>query len=759
MEMNVHKLDLGGKEIILKSGNLAPQALGKVFAQVGGTTVLATVTVDDSDSELDYFPLGVEYIEKMYARGAVSGSRFQKREGFPSEEAIIKARQVDHSIRSLFPKSFKKPTSVVLTVLSYDEENDPECLTVLAASMALIQAGIPFMGPAASVIVGISQDGEICINPTVEERENLEADFVVSATDNKILNLEGWAKEIPDNMMNTVLDKSLEAISALNNFQREFAKIIQCPQVDFSKYSDLPVNKDLIEFIKVNYLEDLKVSLYQANKIKREKDLNVIKQKIKEVLTQEDCSIKNDEGNCFAENEINDAIEYVLRYLLRKGVIEEGRRISGRGFEEIRELTSEIDVLPVVHGSAFFSRGLTQCLSIVTLAPKNYELLIDDMMGEHTKSFMHHYNMPNFSTGEAGRYNYRAGRREIGHGVIGENAIKNLMPSVDEFPYTVRVVSEILSSNGSTSMAATCASSMALMAAGVPLKKAVAGIGVGLVIDENNDNNYKLLLDIEGTEDFYGDMDFKVCGTRDGITAIQYENKVRGVSPEILKEAFVLARKGRLQVLETMMNTIDQPRAELPKNAPIVERIKIEEDQIGELIGPGGKTIKALIDASGDFGKVDAAISVEDDGSVLISAYNAEQLRYVKDRIEKMFQTAKLGVEYEVVIEKIADFGLFVRVPETGIQGLVHISEITDKYIGDLSKIFKEGDSVNVVVKSIEGGKVAMTMKGIEQPKEIADRLKKIEFTNHSSGNDRKRPNSRSYANNRDRKRNIRRIN
>lgn len=726
MEMTVHKVSLNGKEIILKTGTFAPQALGRVMAQVGGTTVLATVTVDDSDSDQDYFPLGVEYIEKMYARGVVSGSRFQKREGFPGEDAIIKARQVDHSIRSLFPKSFKKPTSVVLTVLSFDEENDPENLAVLAASMALIQSGIPFMGPASSVVVGVSKEGEVSINPSVEERHHFEADFVVSGTDNKILNLEGWAKEVSEEIMDMVLDKATEAIKILNQFQREFAQMINAAAPDFSQYSDLPADQKLIEFIKEDYGEKLKEALFDANKITREKSVKLVKQEIVESLTIENSPIKNNENEPFSENEIVEATEYVLRYLLRKSVIEENKRISGRGLDQIRELNAEVDVLPVVHGSAYFSRGLTQCMSIVTLAPKSYELLVDEMMGEYTKTFMHHYNMPNFSTGEAGRYSYRAGRREIGHGIIGENAIKNLIPSSDEFPYTIRVVSEILSSNGSTSMAATCASSMALMAAGVPLKEAVAGIGVGLIIDERDENNYKLLLDIEGTEDFYGDMDFKVCGTKNGITAIQYENKVRGVSPQILKEAFRLAKKGRLQVLEVMNRVISESRKELPKNAPLVERIKIDEDQIGELIGPGGKTIKALIEASGDFGKNDAEISVDEDGSVLISASNADQLNYVKERIQKMFETAKLGAEYDVIVEKVADFGLFVRVPQTGIQGLVHISEITDKYIGDLSDIFEEGDVVKVLVKNIEGGKVAMTMKGLEQPSAISEKLNSI---------------------------------
>ncbi|BCX14202.1 MAG: polyribonucleotide nucleotidyltransferase [Candidatus Dojkabacteria bacterium] len=736
--MTSHTITLNGKEIILKSGQIAPQALGRVIGQIGGTTVLGTVTVDDTDSEMDYFPLGVEYIEKMYARGVVSGSRFQKREGFPGEDSIIKARQVDHSIRSLFPKSFKKPTSVVLTVLSYDEINDPENLSVLVASMALIQSGIPFMGPASSVVVGVTNDDEIIINPDVNVRHDLKADFVVSGVDDKVLNLEGWAKEIPEELMDKVLDKSMESIKALNQFQREFAQKINTPEVNFDDYSDLTVDSKLIDYIKNQYSQNLKEVLFVPNKIDREKSIKTLKQEIIGLITAEESPVKNENNENYSENEVQDAIEYVLRYLLRKAVIEENKRISGRDFYQIRDLHAEVDVLPVVHGSAFFSRGLTQCLSIVTLAPKSYELLVDDMMGEYTKTFMHHYNMPNFSTGEAGRYNYRAGRREIGHGAIGENALKNLIPSADDFPYTIRVVSEILSSNGSTSMAATCASSMALMAAGVPLKEAVAGIGVGLVIDENNETNYKLLLDIEGTEDFYGDMDFKVCGTKNGITAIQYENKIRGVRLEILKEAFRLARKGRLEVLEVMNQAISQSRSELPKNAPVVEKIQIEQDQIGELIGPGGKTIKELVESSRDFGKVDADIAIEDDGSVLISAANSEQLEYVKDRIQKMFETAKLGAEYEVEVEKVADFGLFVRVPKTGIQGLVHISEITDKYIGNLSELFKEGDRVNVLVKSIEGGKVSMTMKGLMQPEEIENRLSNVSSKPNSQKNSHK---------------------
>lgn len=717
MEEFTHSITLEGKDILVKTGKIAPQALGSVIVQMGGTSILATVGVDDVDAQQDYFPLGVEYIEKMYARAAVSGSRFQKREGYPSEDAIIKARQVDHSIRSLFPKSFKKPTAVVLTVLSYDEENDPEDLTVLAASIALMQSGIPFMGPSSSVVCAVDENNEIIINPTIHERESFNADIVISGVDGKVLNMEGWAKEISEDTMDKLMDKAMKAIESLNAFQREFAEKLKIEKPDFENYNDIPAPEELVNEIKKQFGDAIKSALFNP-KVERGQQMNEVRAQVNEYFSEKEEEVSG--------NDLGNAMDYIARKYLREGILQDNKRVTERGLEEIRPLYADVDLLPVVHGSALFQRGLTQSLSIATLAPKSQELLIDDMMGEGVKTFMHHYNMPGFANGEAGRYNYRPGRREIGHGSIGENSLKHVIPSTDDFPYTIRVVSEITSSNGSTSMAATCASSMALMAAGVPLKSAVAGIGVGLVTEDGNEDNYKLLLDIEGTEDFFGDMDFKVCGTENGITALQYENKLRGVKVSVLKEAFRLAQTGRMQVLEVMNGVIDSPRSSLPANAPVVEKIMIEVDQIGGLIGPGGKNIKELVEDAAVDGKPDVDINIDDDGGVMISAANTDQLEYVKKRIQDMFKEAEVGQEYDVEVDRLATFGLFVSVPQTGIEGLVHISEITDAYVSSVEGIFEEEDKVRVKVIGKENGKVSMSMKGVEQSDETKAKLENL---------------------------------
>jgi polyribonucleotide nucleotidyltransferase len=735
--------EINDLKITLSTGKLATLAAGSVLLSIGGTTVLATVTVDKKDSEQDFLPLSIDYIERMYARGAISGSRFQKREGHPSEEAIIKARQVDHSIRSLFPKGFKKATGVVLTVLSYDEINDPEILAVFGASAALLMTGVPFYGPCSSVVGCVDENNNIVINPNAVDREKFKAEFIISAVDGKVLNIEGWAKEVTEDVMDNLLDKSLEYIEKLNSFQREFVKELGIvpAKLDENRELDLPTSKELIEKIKHDWADKIKAGLFVSEKTDRNQNIAELKSQILESLSTETEEVK--------EFDIHLAVDYVAKKLLRSGVLQEQTRVSGRALEEIRPLSASTDILPTVHGSALFNRGLTQSLSIVTLGSQGKEQIIDDMEGETTKRFMHHYNMPPFSTGESKRYDYRPGRREIGHGAIGENALKHMIPSETEFPYTIRVVSEVLTSNGSTSMAATCASSMALMAAGVPLKEQVAGIGVGLVTEDGNEDNYKLLLDIEGIEDFYGDMDFKVTGTKNGITAIQYENKLRGVKVDILKKAFRLAQNGRMQVLEVMNTAINQPRNELAPTAPVVKTVQIKQDQIGELIGPGGKNIKGMVqDAKDKFGK-DVDINIDDDGRVVITASNRDQLEYVENIIKTMFEAAEIGKIYEGVVGKVQNYGAFVDVT-TNISGLCHISEVADfGGMADGTKLFREGDRVNVKVLNIDdSGRISFSMKGIEQSEDMNARIEALKEDIKINGGSR--PSSNNYRGDRD---------
>lgn len=704
MKEHSHTFTVADKEITVTTGKYASLSPGAVTLQMGGTVLFATAAIDAKDAELDYFPLSVEYIEKMYARGAISGSKFKKREGMPSDEATIKAREVDHSIRSLFPKSFKKPLAVILTVLAYDGINDPQALTVLGASLAVMQSGVPFAGPCSSVIICVDKEGALHINPPATDREEFAGEFIISGVDGKVLSFEGWGKELSEETMGKIIDRADEVITQINKEQTAFInQIDKSLQIDASEYANIPAPQEVVNFVKDNAENQIKEALFNT-KSERTELMSAVTKQIHEMNKSQEIP--------FSGQDISNAVEYVARKHLRKAVLKESKRVSGRALDEIRPLSGDVDCLPTVHGSALFNRGLTQSLSIVTLGPKSSELLIDDMEGEDSKTFMHHYNFPPFSVGEAGRYKYYPGRREIGHGAIGENALKHMIPSTDAFPYTIRVVSEIMSSNGSTSMAATCASSMALMAAGVPIKEQVAGIGVGLVTEDENPDNYKLLLDIEGIEDFYGDMDFKVCGTKNGVTAIQYENKLQGVPLAIIKEAFVLAKTGRMQVLETMNAVIDSPRTELAPNAPKVVKLKIDQDQIGGLIGPGGKNIKELIQKASKLAPAEPDIAIDDDGTVNITAYNQAQLEFLQNTINSMFEKPEIGKIYEGVVDKVMNFGAFINV-SSSITGLCHVSEMSDKFVKDANDLLKKGDKVKVKVLKVENGRISFTMKGI----------------------------------------------
>lgn len=717
----VKSYKLGNSTVEISTGKLAKQANGAVLVKMGGTALLAAVTMEKKNAEADFFPLSVEYIEKMYARGAISGSRYQKREGLPSDEAIIKARQVDHSVRSLFPKSFKRSTSLVLTVLAYDQQNDPEVLAVFAASLALSLTGAPFYGPCSGVVASFTHDNQVELNPSVKGREDHVAEFLITGVDGKALSIEGWAKELPEDQMDLVLDKSMDLIKQMNAAQLDFVSefknaggIIPVMETEV-EFSDLPAPESLINAIKSSKYEAIKDSLFQPEKA----DRNVFISKIKEELVSEHITAENG----ITEMDISNSIEYVARRIIRDSILDEDKRRLGRSLTEIRPLDASIDILPTVHGSALFNRGLTTSLSIVTLAPIGSALLSDSMEGESMKRFMHHYNMPPYASGEAGRFPYHPGRREIGHGAIGENALKNMIPSEEDFPYTIRAVSEIMNSNGSTSMAATCASSMALMAAGVPMKKAVAGIGVGLITKDKDEDTYKLLLDIEGIEDYYGDMDFKVTGTDEGITAIQYENKLRGVKISILKEAFRLAKTGRTKVLEVMNQVISKPRENLAPNAPIFGKLTIAQDRIGELIGPGGKHIKELIEEASTYADNPVDIKIDDNGLVMIFAANQAQMDFVKQSISEAFEEAEIGKVYSGRVDKIMPYGIFINVSPS-ITGLCHVSEIFKERVNaDLTKIFEEGQPINAKVLSIENGKINFSIKDLEQEAQLTDKL------------------------------------
>lgn len=689
-------IDFNGEKLTFKLGGLAPRADSTVWAQVGETVVLAIVTIGRENPNLDYFPLSIEYIEKFYAGGRISGSRFQKRERWPSDDAVLKARQIDHSIRSLFPKGYKKEVSLTITVLAYDNVHDPETLAVTAGSLAMLNSNVPFMGPAASVVVGV-QKGELILNPSnVTETEEFDSEFIISArNDKRILNVEGYGDEFPEEKMFELLDFALDSMKPLLDVQEEIVKELGKTRPEFI---DLSPDKEVLSAIETDYASMIKEAL--ADKDNRD----TLMQKIKDELAQKYAG--DDKWN---SSIIADALDYLAKTYVRKDILESDKRTSGRKLDEIRPLTIEVGVLPRVHGSAIFQRGLTQCLSVVTLGSTRLVQQLESYEGEDAKRWMHHYNGPNYSLGQAGRFNYIPGRREVGHGNIGENALLKMIPPVDKFPYTLRVVSEILSQQGSSSMAATCGTTLALMDAGVAIKAPVGGVSVGLVTDKD-EKEFKFLVDIEDVEDFYGDMDFKVTGTTQGITAIQLDNKLRGIPVEILKKAIEKSKEGRLHILKAMSEVIAKPREQLGTYAPKVDIIKIRQEKIGELIGPGGKVIKGIIDRVGG----DVEIDIQDDGTVTITSLNEEQRKMAKVMVEDIVVEPEIGKIYEGKVASVKEYGAFVDVTPN-ISGLVHKSEMSDKFVTNPEDFVKEGQMVKVKVLKLENGRISFTMKGLEQ--------------------------------------------
>lgn len=690
---HVKKILVNNEEMTFRFGKLAPRAEAAVTAQLGDTVVFTAVSMNSEDSTLDYFPLTVEYIEKYYAGGIISSSRFQKRDGRPSDTATLKGRQVDHSIRSLFPKSFKKEVNVIVTVLSYDGVHDPELLAVNSASLALMLSSIPFFGPSASVRMGL-KDGALSVNPGNDIEEELDASFMVSVREDRILNIEGWGAEIPEDLMGKLMEGAVEACQPILQAQTEFSKEAGKKKME---YADLPAPEALINRVKEEYTDKISEALFD-----RDNRQKIIKAFKAEILASDDT---------LSASDIDTAVEYVAKKIVRANILKEEKRTSGRKLDEIRDLEIDIDILPRVHGSALFRRGRTQAMTITTLGSARLVQTMESFEGEETKSFMHYYNGPAYSMGEAGRFAYYPGRREIGHGQITENAMKKLLPSLAEFPYTIRVVSEILSQQGSSSMAAACGTTLSLMSAGVPIKAPVGGISVGLVTEDGNIENYKLLTDLEDVEDFYGDMDFKVTGTTKGITAIQLDNKLMGVPVKILQEATLASRKARLEILEAMGKVIDAPRKELSKYAPRVTLLKINPEKIGAIIGPGGKNIKSIIERAGG----DLDIDIKDDGTVSITAATVEGSKIASDIISAMTEEAQLDKVYTGQIDKVMPYGAFVDVSEN-ISGLIHVSEISDAYVKDPGQVVKEGQIVKVKVIKIDGdGRVSFSMKGVPQ--------------------------------------------
>ena len=693
-----YEMELAGRKLVIETGKIAGLANGSVVVKYGDTVVMVNVTASKEPREgIDFFPLSVDYEEKLYAVGKIPGS-FQKREGKPADKAILTSRAIDRPIRPLFPKDFRNDVCVVATVLSVEQDNSPEVCAMIGSAAALAISDIPFGGPTAAVNVGYV-DGQIIINPTAEQREKSRLNLTVAGTMQKVTMIEAGADEIPNDTM-------LEAIKAGHEEIKKLCTFIQSIQEEVGKakfeYVSFALDEDLFNDIRTNFKSAMYEGVKAENKEDRDANVDKITEDIKNYLIEK---YGEDEAEKINVGEIIHDLE---KECVREMIYTEHKRPDGRAIDEIRPLSCEVGVLPRVHGSAIFTRGQTQVMSIVTLGTKSEEQELDGIDEQTAKRYMHQYNFPSYSVGEA-RPSRGPGRREVGHGALAEKALVPVIPSEDEFPYTIRVVSEVLSSNGSTSQASICGSTLALMDAGVPIKKPVAGISTGLVTAKDNPDDYLMLTDIQGIEDFFGDMDFKVGGTKDGITAIQVDIKNDGLTYDIIKEAFDRTKVARDYILdEIMLKEIAAPRPELSKYAPRIITTVINVDKIKDVIGPGGKMINKIIDATG------VKIDIEDDGRVCIYSEDAEMGKKALKMIEDIAKDIEVGGIYEGKVTRILPFGAFVDIGG-GKEGLLHISKISSKRIEKVEDVLAIGDEVTVKVYEIDNqDRINLTMKDLE---------------------------------------------
>ena len=709
MDKKVFELDFYGRKIVVEHGQVAKQADGAVLVRYGDTVVLSTAVVSKSANLLsDFFPLMVLYQEKLYSVGKIPGG-FIKREGRPTDAATLAARMIDRPLRPLFPEDFKNEVQIVNTVLSVDQDNSPELTALFGSSLATCISKIPFNGPVAAVKVG-RVDGEFVINPTVEQSEKSDIDLTVAGTKDAINMVEAGAREASEDDMLEALMFGHEAIKKLIAFEEEVIKAIGVEKMEYEKLEITDELRSEVDSIVRDRLDKAlrikdKLDKYSAidnleeeviEKYKSENEDTMKPEELKELLTKVAL--------------IFHGVEYEL---FRNIVVKEKTRADGRRMDEIRPLSTDIDLLPRCHGSALFTRGQTQSLATVTLGALGEHQILDGLGIEDAKRFMFHYNFPPFSVGETGRYG-APGRREIGHGALGERALSYVIPSEEEFPYTIRVVSEILESNGSSSQATICAGTMALMAAGVPIKKPVAGIAMGLITHEDD---YTILTDIQGMEDHLGDMDFKVAGTRDGITALQMDIKIDGINREILKEALAQAKKARFEILDVIEKQIDKPREDVSKYAPKTEVFMINPDKIKDVIGRGGEMITKIILECSNVNTVNdinaVKVDLEDDGRVIIYHTDRDVINRTADRIKDIAREVEIGKTYTCKVVSIQDFGIFVEL-WPGCEGLIHVSQLDTKRVDKPSDLFKVGDEVIAIATGYDKkGKLNLSRKDL----------------------------------------------
>ena len=696
-----YETELAGRKLTIETGKFAGLANGSVTVRYGDTVVMVNVTASKEPRDgIDFFPLSVDYEEKLYSVGKIPGS-FQKREGKPSDKAILTSRAIDRPLRPLFPKDFRNDVVVVATVLCVEQDNSPEVAAMIGASAALSISDIPFGGPTAAVNVGLV-NGEIVINPTEEQRKISDLTLTVAGTEQKIAMIEAGANEVSNEVMLEAIKKGHEEIKKICKFIENMKEEIGKPKFEYKSFA---VDHDLYEYIAENFTEEMKEKVQEKDKETRDNNIAELTEKISNAYAE-----KFGE-EAFEENkqQIGEAIYKLEKKCVRDMIFYEHKRVDGRKIDEIRPLSCEIDLLPRVHGSALFTRGQTQVFSVTTLGMISEEQTLDGLDNEESKRYMHQYNFPAYSVGEA-RPSRGPGRREIGHGALAEKALVPVLPSKEEFPYAIRVVSEVLSSNGSTSQASICGSTLSLMAAGVPIKRPVAGISTGLVTNPEDENDYVMLTDIQGLEDFFGDMDFKVGGTEKGITAIQVDIKIDGLTYDIIAEAFERTKVARQYILDKIMKpVISEPRTEISKYAPRIVSTQIKVEKIKDVIGPGGKVINKIIEETG------VKIDIEEDGKVFIYSSDSEKAVEALDMIEDIVRDVEVGGIYYGEVTKIMPFGAFVDLGCGGKEGLVHISKISNERIKNVEDVLHIGQKVTVKVTDIDDqDRINLTMKDLK---------------------------------------------
>ncbi len=691
--------ELCGRPLTLEVNRVGFRTTGSVLVRYGDTVVLGSAQVGSRPVQLDYFPLSIDYEERFYAAGKISGSRFIKREGRPSDEAVLIGRLIDRPIRPLFPKGYRQEVQVVATVLSMDPDFRPDVVAMIAASSALMLTGTPFDGPVAGLRVG-RVNGEFKAFLTPEEREQSDLDLVVAGIESGITMVEAGAKEVSEEVIVDAMAWAHQMMQPAIQLQRELAaKVAPTPQEYELVLPDEAIQQTADEWVDGKLGEKVRRPYPERNEV-----VNEIRWAFHEAMAEK-LGLSAEEYD-EVRDEYDEAFTLALHKDVRRGIVEDGKRPDGRALTEIRPLSSEVGLLPRAHGSSLFTRGVTQGMNIVTLAPLSYAQLVDTMeVNDGERRYMHHYNAPGYTVGEVKRMG-SPGRREIGHGYLAERALTPVLPSEEDFPYAIRSVTEIMSQNGSTSMAATCSSCLALMDAGVPLSAPVSGIAMGLMMD--GDTPY-VLSDIADAEDFAGDMDFKVTGTAKGITALQMDMKVHGLPVAVLRQAIEQSKAGRAFILDHMLSILPEPRETLSPYAPRIEKLKIDPDKIGAVIGKGGEVINKITSETG------AEVDIKEDGLITIASPNGESIEKALNWIKSLVEEPEVGKIYEGKVVSIKDFGAFVNILP-GIDGMLHISQLSDKRVGKVTDVLKEGQTVRVKLTEIDNrGRLSLTMKGIEQ--------------------------------------------